>query len=65
LPSIAFLCLVTGKAIVIVFSIDYKMQSHYLKKKKNFKCILELVCDTEGKDVREFTSHIIAGREHN
>lgn len=24
-----------------------------------------MVCDTEGKDVREFAFHIIAGREHN
>lgn len=43
----------TSKAVAIVFNIDYKMQSCYLKKKK-IKCILALVCDTEGKDVREF-----------
>lgn len=63
-PSGAFLCLVTGKAVVIVFSVDDKMQCYYLKK-KNPNCISELVCDTEGKDVREFAFHIIAGREHN
>lgn len=32
LPSGAFLCLVTGKAVVIVFSVDDKMQCCYLKK---------------------------------
>lgn len=32
-PSGAFLCLVTGKAVVIVFSVDDKMQCYYLKKK--------------------------------